>query len=323
MTSRERASSPTGARRSRRSRLAASPLTIGLAVAACHRVSPRVPDDLAGQGVHRLALATGDAHGLSGLALATDGALWTVAERSAAAFRIDLDLDLGDRPPTVTKVERHPVVGLPDGEELESLATVAGGALLAGTEGRADQVVHAYRLEPDGERLEVRGAPITLGADLLGVAAGGNHGIEGACAVPGTTVLAIEATGRDADGRWAPIVTIAADAPAAPRVHRLRLTTATGKISALDCWLDDGRLRVIAIERHFEVTRILGFDVGAGPGPIVPTVLVDLGPILHGSLNLEGLVRLADGHLIAVVDNQYGRLTGPDELLWFAAIPTW
>ena len=294
---------------------------LAIALAACHRRPPRVPDDLAGKGAYRLTLATGDAHGLSGLALAADGALWTVAERSAAGFRIELDL--AATPPAIRTLARWPVVGLPAGEELESLATAAGGALIAGTEGRADHVVHAYRLEPDRDRLVVGGAPITLGADLLGVDAGGNHGIEGACAVPGTTVLAIEAAGRDADGRWAPIVIIADDAPAAARVHRLRLTTATGKISALDCWLDHGRLRVIAIERHFEVTRILGFEITAAPGPIVPTVLVDLAPILHGSLNLEGLVRLPDGHLIAVVDNQYGRLTGPDELLWFAAIPTW
>lgn len=83
---------------------------------------------------------------------------------------------------------------------------------------------------------------------------------------------------------------------------------------------------MIAIERHFDVTRILGFEVTAAlaaPDPIVPTALVDLAPILHGSLNLEGLVRLPDGHLNAVVDNRYGRRTGPDELLWFAAIPTW
>ena len=303
---------------------------IALALIACARRPPPVPEGLAAQGVHRITVDTGDAHGLSGLALAPDGALWTVAERSAAAFRVELDTSRA--PPAVRAIARWPVVGLPAGEELEALAALPDGTMLAGTEGSAQGVVHAYRLAPADGRLEVRGGPIALAADVLGVDAGANHGAEGACAIAGTIVLAIEATGRDAGGRWAPVALVA-DRPdgAAPTIARVRLTTDTGKLSGLDCWRDGERLRVIAIERHFAVTRVLGFELPvsaataeAPPAPtLTPTVLIDLAPVLHGSLNLEGLVRLPDGHLVAVVDNQYGRLTGPDELLWLAAVPAW
>lgn len=297
---------------------------VATALLGCGHRTPAVPPDLAAHGLHRIKLDVGGAHGLSGLALAADGALWTIAERASAAFRIELDLAAS--PPTVRSIQRWPVVGLPAGEELESLATLPGGALLIGTEGTDARRVHAHRLEPVGARLEVRGSAITLTADQLGVDAGGNHGVEGACAVPGLTALAIEAAAKDDAGRWAPLVTIADGADAAPRVHRLRLTSGKGKLSALDCWRDGERSRAIAIERHFAVTRVLAFDLPAGgadatdAGPIVPTVVRDLAPVLRGSLNLEGLVRLPDGHLIAVVDNQYGRLTGPDELIWMGDV---
>lgn len=310
-----------------------------LALTACGTVPPHVPGDLAAHGVYRIKLEVGKAHGLSGLALAADGGLWTIAERAAAAVRIDLDLTRS--PPTVRGLERWPVVGLAPGDELEALAILPDGAMMVGAEGKAAHVVRAYRLEPVGHRLHVRRPALSMRAKQLGVHAGANHGTEGACAVPGLTLLAIEAAGKDAVSRWAPLIVLhegddAAEAAALTpdRVRHLRLTTATGKISALDCWRDGDRVRGIAIERHFAVTRILGFELGAdgaplgppdGPadGSIVPTVLRDLGPVLHGSLNLEGLVRLPDGHLIAVVDNQYGRLTGPDELIWFNDVPSW
>ena len=291
-----------------------------LALVACGPRTPGVPDDLADQGVHRLRLDTGDAHGLSGLALAPDGALWAVAERASAAFRIELDL--GRSPPVVRAIERWPVTGLTGGEDLEAVAVLDDGSLLIGTEGGAPGRVHARTVVPAGDHLEVRGEPVALAAALLGVDAGDNHGIEGACALPGLAVLAVEATGRDAEGRWAPVILVDPAQGAPPVVRRLRLTTDTGKLSGLDCWREGDRRRAIAIERHFAVTRILAFDLD-GDGPIVPTVVRDLGPVLRGALNLEGLVRLPDGHLVAIVDNQYGRLTGPDELLWLADVPAW
>jgi hypothetical protein len=286
-----------------------------LALAACPRPPASAPAELAAGGVHRIPIDVGDAHGLSGLALAGDGALWTVAERAQAAFR--LELDLAASPPTVRSIRRWDIDGLPPGVDLESLAALPGGGFLIGTEGRGG--VRAHRVEPAGDRLAVRGPPVEVTRAALGVKAGGNQGFEAACAVPGRVVLGIEAVGTDRQGRWAPLVIVTGepgDPAATTTVRRLRLTTRTGKLSALDCWSEGGRLRVVAIERHFEVTRVLGFELDDGTGAVVPTLIRDLEPVLHGALNLEGIVRLPDGRLLAVVDNHYGRVTGPAELVW-------
>lgn len=293
---------------------AALTAALALALTGCPRATPPVPADLAARGVVRIPVDTGDAHGLSGLALADDGALWTIAERSHAAFRIELDTSV--TPPVVRAIRRVDVTGLPRGAELESIAALPGGAFLVGTEG--GRGLHAFRLEPDGDRLAVRGPSIDLTSRDVGVKAGGNRGLEGACAVPGLALLAVEATGDDRAGRWAPLIVVSDGG--ATIVRRLRLTTGTGKLSSLDCWPTEAGVRAVAIERHFEVTRVLAFDLDvAGTGDVTPTLVRDLAPDLHGALNLEGIVRLPDGHLITVVDNQYGGLRGPDELVWLAA----
>ncbi|MBZ0233767.1 MAG: hypothetical protein K8M05_15675, partial [Deltaproteobacteria bacterium] len=104
--------------------------------------------------------------------------------------------------------------------------------------------------------------------------------------------------------------------------HRVRLRTATGKLAGLDCWRDGDVVRAVAIERHFEVTELVAFDLppaGAAVTDLTTALALDLGPALRGALNLEGIVRFPDGRVVAVVDNQYKKITGPDELLVFKA----
>lgn len=288
----------------------AATLAIALAAAGCHRTrGPGLDRDAAAARFERITLDTHGEHGLSGLAVDGDGALWSVAERGASLWKITL---AGGAATTA----RFAIRGLPDGEDLEAIAVVPGG-FLVGTEGREAGVARAFRLVADGDGYRVEGAPDELRGDELGVRLGDNQGTEGACAAGATAFVAIETVGRDARGRWAPIVAI--DRAAGTRaVQRLRLTTETGKISALDCWLDGDRVRAVAIERHFDVTRILAFELG-GAGEIAPRVAEDLAPVLRGSLNLEGIARLPDGRIAAVVDNQYGGVTGPDEVLVWRA----
>ena len=105
---------------------------------------------------------------------------------------------------------------------------------------------------------------------------------------------------------------------AAPLKHRStrQSTDSKGKISALYCTLDpDGTAHVVAIERHYGVSRILRFTAKRGDAEVTPTVELDLAPILHDSLNLEGIVQLPDGRLAAVNDNQGRSVNGPTELL--------
>lgn len=274
--------------------------------------SPSVDGERAAELFERVTLATGGVHGLSGLAVDADGALWTVAERGAVAFRIVLD---GERGPVVAA---YPVDGVPAGEDLEAVAVLPGGALAVGTEGRTAGVARVFRLRGRDGRWQVDGPPLELGGDEAGVAIGANHGAEALCAVGDRLVVALETAGRDARGRWAPLVIVEPDGRRTG--HRARLRTATGKLSGLDCWADGARARALAIERHFEVTQLVAFDLpppGAGPADLDAELVLDLGPVLRGALNLEGIVRLPDGRPVAVVDNQYGRITGPSELLVF------
>ncbi len=198
---------------------------------------------------------------------------------------------------------------------LSGLAVDAGGTMWTVAERGVARVFHLVR---QGDALVATGAPIELRQAEVGVEIGANHGAEGVCGAGDVVAIALETAGGSGAQRWAPIVSVDV-AGGARRVQRVALTTTTGKLSALDCWRDGARTWAVAVERHFAVTRLLRFELGGADATITPEVLLDLGPILRGSLNLEGLVRLPDGRLAAVVDNQYRTITGPDELLVFAA----
>ena len=144
-----------------------------------------------------------------------------------------------------------------------------------------------------------------------------NHGIEALCGRDGELLAAIESVGKDPISfkRFAPLVRLRGDA-----VHaaKLWLTSETGKISAMACTIaDDGTAQVLALERHFGVARILKFTIGRTDVEITPTVELDLHPIIHDDYNLEGIVRLLDGRLVMINDNQGRQASGPTELFVF------
>lgn len=250
------------------------------------------------------------APGLSGLAVDEDGAIWTVSERDEKAYLITLDAALK---PTISMFT---VEGVPKHTDLEAMAWLAKGKFAFGTEGQDDGVASVLLAEERGSKIEVV-STILLPEERLGVHLQTNHGTEGLCGAGTTILAAIEETGEVDGKRWAPIVQI--ERGEITQVHKLWLTTATGKLSALDCRLGaDNSLHVIAIERHFEVTKILTFTMPAAvDGDITPNVALDLGPVLNGKLNLEGIAWTSDGGVIAVIDNQYKTITGPSELLVF------
>lgn len=247
------------------------------------------------------------APGLSGLAVDDDGLLWTVAERAEKAYMIRLDDKL------VPKVTEWPIEGVPEGTDLEGVAWLGKGKLGLGTEGH-DGEPTILIVEERGPKLIVTDT-IKLPEVRLGLHVGAHHGTEGICGTGQTIVAALEETATEGDKRWAPIVRI--ERGAITRVHKLWLTSRTGKLSGLDCQMGgDGLIHAIAIERHFEVTHLLTFALPAGDGDITPSIALDLGPVLNSSLNLEGVVWTPNG-VIAVIDNQYAGITGPSELLVF------
>jgi len=250
------------------------------------------------------------APGLSGLAVDATGGLWTVAERDERAYRITLDSALRASTQTFT------VKGVPDGTDLEGIAVLGGGRFALGTEGRASGVATVLLAAQDDDTLVVTGA-ITLPAASVGIPIANNQGAEGVCGEGATIVVSIEGAGEQDGHRWAPVVRI--DAGQIVRTHRVWLTTKTGKLSGLDCRVaSDGTIAVVAIERHFEVAKILTFTLPAhGSAEVTPTELLDLGPVLNSKLNLEGIAWTPDGRIVAVVDNQWKTITGPSELLVF------
>jgi hypothetical protein len=262
----------------------------------------------------RVSLDTGGVHGLSGLALDADGALWTVAERGRAAFRITLD---GDR---LASLERVPIDGIPDETDLESIAILDDGRFVFGTESKVDGAATLLigTRAPEGgpiavaPRLDVEAA---AGAALLP-----NQGVEGLCVAGGTLVLALETVEEIDGGRHARVMAEVGGG-AAPLVHQVILTSDTGKLSSLDCALRGSTIDVLAIERHFGIVRLLAFDVPADPAePITPTIYRDLGAIAKDK-NPEGVARLPDGRIALVTDNQWKTVDGPSLLLLLPAAP--
>jgi len=278
-----------------------------LLLASCSRRS--LDQDRARELFTRVPVAT--APGLSGLAADDRGGLWTVAERGRRAYRITLDA--ADRP----TLETFEVTGreLTD-TDLEGIADLGGGKFAFGTEGRRPGTATVLLAERRGAELVITSDLVLSNADV-GIEMAANHGAEGVCGHGDAIVVAIEGAGGSDGARWAPVLRIAGGKLAS--THRLRLTTATGKLSGLDCTIAaNGTVTAWAIERHFEVTRLLGFTIPAhGGAELTPTVLLDLGTVLNSRFNLEGIARLADGRFVTVVDNQWKTITGNSELLVF------
>jgi hypothetical protein len=245
--------------------------------------------------------------GMSGLAVDERGVLWGVPERDRTMCEITLG-------PPVT-IKRYPIEGVPDGLDTEGLAWLGNGRFAIGTEGgNAPTASILFAELRDGHVVVTRTRELTSAE--LGVKLTINHGAEGACGHDGDVLVGIEAIGTLPDGtRYAPIARLRGETLT---VSKLRLTTKTGKISSLDCTIDpDGTAHVWAIERHYSVSRILRFSVPLAASEITPTVEIDLAPVLNDSLNLESIVQLPDGRLVAINDNQGSTITGPTELLVF------
>lgn len=280
--------------------------------------------------------------GLSGLAADARGALWMVPERKD--MLIERPAEAGATP------RAWPLTGAPDEDlDLESLAwlgTTQDGRerFAVGTEAICERNTHAVLVaERQGDGFGVV-ETLRLSLDLWPeTVCEDGHGIEGLCAALGPqgeafVVAAIEHPEQDEQKRrYAPVAVLGYSEPAGPAgpggpagqaektwtPYRVALTSETGKLSALDCLLAAGGIEVWGIERHFETSRLVRFVVptqGAGQargenGLIAPTVVMDLSPYTSGGKrNFEGL-RVADGRVHVLVDNQWRTITGPNEIL--------
>ncbi|MEO6772897.1 MAG: esterase-like activity of phytase family protein [Kofleriaceae bacterium] len=254
--------------------------------------------------------------GTSDLSLDDHGHLWAIPERDHVVAEIVLDPQH-----LTTKVTLHPLDGVPDGLDTEALSWLGGGAFAIGTEGHRQPTASVMfgELGADGRITVHPGVELTN--QILGLTLVANDGVEAVCGRHDDLLVGIESTGRFPDNtRWAPLVRI--HAGVVTGVQKLRLTTATGKISAMTCTFGpDGTVHALAIERHYGVARVLRFSAPRKEEVVTPEVALDLWPIVrdryHGELNLEGLAELADGRWVMVNDNQGKRVEGPTRLLLF------
>lgn len=283
-------------------------IALGLAM-ACTRPLPNDP----------LRLRT-ETPGLSGLSLGPDGALWAIPEERRELLRIDHETGA---------VTAYPIEGMAEGLEAEALSYRGDGVFVVGTEtdgeGRAsdDLVV----LDFDGRVARVR-ETYQCPYDLWGLRSGHNSGIEGLCTMGLDVVVVAEITGTHEGRRFAPLAWRSEAGEWSP--YRIWLSSRTGKLAGIGCRrMPGGGAQVVAVERHFGVTRILGFDLppphDQAPVAIEPRVLANLDDwvrSLEQPPNFEGVVLLDDGRVALLVDNQYrGEQTGPSEL-WFVTLDT-
>ena len=251
--------------------------------------------------------------GLSGLTRDPAGVLWALGERGDFLLEID---------PTSFHVTPHPVVGAPQGADLEALASVGSGSFVVGTETQeAGRTTDALLLASiDQGRLRVR-AKESLDYRAWGLAAPKNHGIEGLCHVDGIVVVATELVDEQRGRRWAPIALLDLDTKAWKR-HRVALTSDTGKLSALDCRSIDGEIVALAVERHFGVARLIRFEVPASSTGVwlEPRVVADLAARIDPLPNFEGLSWADDGSVVLLTDNRYrGPIREPSTLYFVPA----
>ncbi len=245
--------------------------------------------------------------GMSDLSIDDRGVLWAIAERDRHILEIDLS-----KSPLVPIV--HELQGIADGVDTEALVWLGNGKFVIGVEGANAPSAAIVTAELRGDAI-VATSTREFDDAQLGVTLLLNHGIEALCGRDGEILAAIESVGQLAGKRWAPLARLRGDSI---QVAKLWLTTKVGKISALTCTIaDDGTARVLAIERHFGVARILQFTAKRDDVDITPAVLLDLAPVVHDDFNLEGITTLPDGRLVMINDNQSRKASGPTELFVF------
>ena len=257
--------------------------------------------------------------GLSGTATDLFGRVWAAPEERSYLYRFDRPLT---QPPRATRVPLH---NRPLGLEIESLAWLDTRHVVLGTERdepRGTDRVLVGRLSGGG--VHVLGWWMLSWEELWGVQAAANEGIEALCAAGGVVVAGGETTLTSEGTRWAPIATARLEGrgiePWVP--SRLRLTTATGKLAALDCSVDDQQIEAYGVERDYGVTRLLRFEVPVGRGAgraIVPEIVADLARTVRPLPNMES-VSVHGERLLILTDHDAGDPLGATETLWLGPL---
>jgi Esterase-like activity of phytase len=261
----------------------------------------------------RIAIDVPRVTGLSDLTADGAGRLWSVAERTRAVVRMRAD----GSAPHVLALE-----GVPDGLDVEGLAWLEGDRFALATEAddprRTSDLLLFARVRDGGTRMRVE-RTVSLDYGLWPMHPRGNQGMEGLCRAGRRLVASIESVVTSGARRLAPIAVHDVDGGHWTPYYVV-LTTGTGKLSALSCRPRGGAIDVLAIERHFEVARLIRFELpappsaGRPPSPpeLVPVLVADLAPLLRRRENFEGLLWDGERTITVVADNDWATVTGPN-----------
>jgi len=244
-------------------------------------------------------------NGLSGLALHPQMGLLGVTERHWTLISIE-----NTTKPTVKKT--WPVRGVPRHIDLESMAVLPSNKLVFGTESsrrrKTDMILIA---DWDGASVRIE-KKIHVDYKPWGIRPEGNRGFEGICAVSSKLIAVSENIIWQKNERYAPLLVL--DQATGKQQHlRVKLTTRKGKLSGIACREQDKKITVFAIERHFEISRVIRFELSGET--ITPEIAIDFAGHYSPMPNFEGITFDAQKQLILLSDNHYGRIQGPTRLL--------
>jgi hypothetical protein len=237
------------------------------------------------------------------------GTLWAVPELHRALAAISLG------GPT----RLVPMAGVPPDLDAESIAALGGGRFAVGTESdeaprSGDRLLFLRTTEAGAEVEDEWIVPY----DAEGFEAESNQGLEGLCVTDGVLLAATEFTREHPrEGRHALLLRRRLDGEDDWHAFEARLTTGTGKLSALACRSDGTTIRVLAVERHYAVMRIVRYLVPLGldgSRTLEPQLVYDLAGRFPDDPNFEGLAIVA-GDAYLVTDNYYGQRQGDNELV--------
>lgn len=247
--------------------------------------------------------------GLSGLARHQTGMFLSVPERRSLFVPFSVSTSSGANAAMPLEI-----LDVPRGMDLEGLALLDNTRFALATEHHVPRDDNWILLgEITGNKGRIT-STISVSYDLWKLEAEPNRGLEGLCFVngPDRLIVAVETVIEEDGRRFAPIATvILSDRSVVP--SRVELTTAIGKISALECRVIGDRVEVTAIERHYEVSRLIRFQLGdekARP-------LIDLAAVSGTDPvpNFEGLAFSADDTVVLIADNSPGFAPNPFVLL--------
>jgi hypothetical protein len=243
--------------------------------------------------------------GLSGLGRGPEGSLWAVPERRRELYVLD---------PTARGFVGRSIalVGVPESADTEALVILPDGTFVFGTETHVERdadLVLFGRLSDGAVRI-VDSVALPYGPWQLRAPA--NRGIEGACATATEVVVGVESALERDGARFAPVAVLDL-ASRRWSYHRLRLTSSSGKLSGLACSRVGDGLEIWAIERHYEVRRLVRAVLG--PAEIIePSEVVDLAALVPDGTNVEGVELGPDGSLWLLSDNDTAGVQGPARL---------